>query len=32
LAQKLQKEGAESFVSSWNDLMGVISSKSAALS
>jgi transaldolase len=31
LAKKLQDEGAESFVKSWNDLMGVISSKSAAL-
>ena len=31
LAQRLQKEGAESFVKSWNELMAVISSKSAAL-
>ena len=31
LAAQLQDEGAESFVKSWNDLMGVISSKSAAL-
>jgi len=31
LAQQLQNEGAESFVKSWNDLMEVISSKSAAL-
>src|SRR5206468_5932643 len=31
LAAKLQKEGAESFVKSWNELMGVIASKSAAL-
>jgi len=31
LAQRLQTEGAESFVQSWNTLMGVISSKSAAL-
>jgi transaldolase len=31
LAQQLQDEGAESFVKSWNDLMAVISSKSAAL-
>src|SRR4029453_5804881 len=31
LAAQLQNEGAESFVKSWNDLMEVISSKSAAL-
>jgi transaldolase len=31
LGVQLQDEGAESFVKSWNDLMGVISSKSAAL-
>jgi transaldolase len=31
LAAQLQREGAESFVKSWNDLMEVISSKSAAL-
>jgi transaldolase len=31
LAQQLQKEGAESFVKSWNDLMEVITSKSATL-
>jgi transaldolase len=31
LARRLQDEGAESFVKSWNDLMEVISSKSAAL-
>jgi len=31
LAAKLQNEGAESFVKSWNDLMTVISSKSASL-
>jgi transaldolase len=31
LGAKLQDEGAKSFVSSWNDLMGVIASKSAAL-
>ena len=31
LAVRLQSEGADSFVKSWNDLMGVISSKSAAL-
>jgi transaldolase len=31
LATQLQNEGAESFVKSWNDLMGVISSKSASL-
>jgi transaldolase len=31
LAKQLQDEGAKSFVNSWNDLMGVISSKSAAL-
>ncbi len=31
LAVQLQSEGAESFVKSWNDLMAVISSKSALL-
>ena len=31
LAQRLQKDGADSFVKSWNELMGVIASKSAAL-
>ena len=31
LAQQLQKEGAESFVNSWNELMDVISSKGAVL-
>jgi transaldolase len=31
LAAKLQDEGAKSFVSSWNDLMEVIASKSAKL-
>src|SRR5262252_1385869 len=31
LAAKLQDEGAKSFVSSWNELMGVIASKSAIL-
>jgi transaldolase len=31
LAVQLQSEGAESFVRSWNDLMAVISSKSASL-
>jgi transaldolase len=31
LAAQLQTEGAESFVKSWNDLMTVISSKSASL-
>jgi transaldolase len=31
LAKQLQDEGAKSFVKSWNDLMGVISSKSAVL-
>jgi transaldolase len=31
LGAQLQSEGAESFVKSWNDLMTVISSKSAAL-
>jgi transaldolase len=31
LAARLQDEGAESFVKSWNDLMAVISSKGAAL-
>jgi transaldolase len=31
LAAQLQDEGAKSFVKSWNELMGVIASKSAAL-
>jgi transaldolase len=31
LSNRLQDEGAKSFVNSWNDLMGVISSKSAVL-
>ena len=31
LAARLQDEGAKSFVASWNDLMGVITSKSASL-
>ncbi len=31
LAAQLQTEGAESFVKSWNDLMEVITAKSAAL-
>jgi transaldolase len=31
LANQLQQEGAKSFVKSWNDLMGVINSKSSAL-
>jgi transaldolase len=31
LAAQLQDEGAKSFVKSWNDLMGVIQSKSAVL-
>jgi transaldolase len=31
LAAQLQQEGAKSFVGSWNDLMAVITSKSAAL-
>ena len=31
LSNQLQDEGAKSFVNSWNDLMGVISSKSALL-
>lgn len=31
LAARLQDEGAKSFVKSWNDLMGVIESKSAVL-
>jgi transaldolase len=31
LAAQLQDEGAESFVKSWNDLLAVIASKSAAL-
>ena len=31
LATKLQDDGAKSFVDSWNELMGVIASKSANL-
>jgi transaldolase len=31
LAAQLQDDGAKSFVSSWNELMEVISSKSASL-
>jgi transaldolase len=31
LAAQLQDEGAKSFVKSWNELMAVIASKSAAL-
>ena len=31
LAAKLQNEGADAFVKSWNELMGVIASRSAAL-
>ena len=31
LAAKLQSDGAASFVKSWNELMAVIESKSAAL-
>jgi transaldolase len=31
LAVQLQDEGAKSFVNSWNDLMAVITSKSATL-
>jgi len=31
LAAQLQDEGAKSFVKSWDDLMGVIDMKSAAL-
>jgi len=31
LAAQLQEEGAKSFVGSWNELLGVIASKSAAL-
>jgi transaldolase len=31
LSSRLQDEGAKSFVDSWNDLMGVISSKSSVL-
>ncbi len=31
LAAQLQDDGAKSFVQSWNDLMGVIALKSAAL-
>jgi transaldolase len=32
LAARLQKEGAASFVASWHELLGVIASKTAALS
>jgi transaldolase len=32
LATRLQQEGATAFVASWNDLLGVIASKGAALS
>ena len=32
LAARLQDEGAKSFVKSWNELMTVIASKTAALS
>jgi len=31
LAAQLQDEGAKSFVKSWNELLGVIESKSATL-
>jgi transaldolase len=31
LAEQLQDEGAKSFVKSWNELLAVIASKSAAL-
>ena len=31
MSRQLQDEGAKSFVKSWNDLLGVISSKSALL-
>ncbi len=31
LADRLQKEGAASFVKSWNDLMACVQSKSAAM-
>ena len=31
LAAKLQEDGAKSFVNSWNELLGVIASKSAQL-
>jgi transaldolase len=31
LATRLQDEGAKSFVSSWNELLGVITAKSATL-
>ena len=31
LAARLQDEGAKAFVNSWNELMGVIASKSAIL-
>jgi len=31
LAEQLQDEGARSFVKSWNDLIGVIGSKSTIL-
>ena len=32
LAARLQRDGAASFVASWHELLGVIASKSAALS
>jgi transaldolase len=31
LAAKLQRDGAKSFADSWNDLMGVIATKSESL-
>jgi transaldolase len=31
LAARLQDEGADAFAKSWNELMGVIESKSAAI-
>jgi transaldolase len=31
LAAQLQSDGAKSFVTSWNELIGVLSAKSAAL-
>ena len=31
MAARLQDEGAKSFVASWNELMGVMASKSASL-
>ena len=31
LAEQLQDEGAKSFVASWNELLGVITSKSDSL-